>query len=788
MKKPKTVSFRSLADSRDDPGEFQMEDWSKWGRAKLLHHVFLALDNFADAHNGSMPLNKQDADSVVTQVQASWNGEQDGDLDEALVHQVALLAQGTCSPICSFMGGLIAAEALKVTGKFTPCMQYMYYDILECVPKKPLESSQRILNDRFDGQRWLFGAQLQNRLNALSVFVVGAGALGCELLKSLACMGVSCDNDNKGLLSVTDMDHIEKSNLNRQFLFRAHHLGHPKSATACQAVSKMNPQMHIKAHETPVGEDTESTFDGAFWKRQDVVINALDTWSARLYVDSKCVEYGKPLLESGTLGASGHTQIVVPGVTLNFGATRIQKETAVPQCTIHHFPHTIHHTLTWARQQFDQLFVQGPAELCKQYRDAQYLPGLLSRMPQSAQWETMSRLHRVHSFAQNVTPLKCVAEARRMFDAWFQWDIQELLATHPHDALDEDGGPFWAPPRRAPEPIEFDFANAAHLLFVQSAAALLAHRHNVATSGIEEEHELLQMVSRVTMGQEQRQQHTQNDYDESAFETMKRNVGAAAADPVRNDNNVDAFVALNSADFEKDDDSNHHIDFLHAAGMLRAINYGITPIDRLQSKKIAGNIVPAMVTTTAAVTGLVLTQLYHLATNNKDGPPDIETLREANLDLASNLLALGEPQACKVCKTTEHYRAVPEGWTLWDSLDIRLGGAITVLALGKWLGKTYGIKMRAVSSGGVSLFRASDVATREERARMKVLDIYRKLKGQDSIPAHVDKLVLSLLCVDKETGKDVEMPTVYFYFKDDSNADKRKNKKKKKKKKQRKLQ
>lgn len=59
-----------------------------------------------------------------------------------------------------------------------------------------------------------------------------------------------------------------------------------------------------------------------FWDSLDVVFNALDNVNARLYVDSRCVYFNKPLLESGTLGTKCNTQVVLPRMTENYGATR----------------------------------------------------------------------------------------------------------------------------------------------------------------------------------------------------------------------------------------------------------------------------------------------------------------------------------------------------------------------------------------------------------------------------------------------------------------------------------
>ena len=108
----------------------------------------------------------------------------------------------------------------------------------------------------------------------------------------------------------------------------------------------MNPSLNVASLEKRVGAETEATtFTPRFWSDLSFVITALDNVEARLYVDSKCVQYQKAMLESGTQGSKGNTQVVVPGVTVNYGATRDPPEKGIPLCTLHHFPNRIEHTL-----------------------------------------------------------------------------------------------------------------------------------------------------------------------------------------------------------------------------------------------------------------------------------------------------------------------------------------------------------------------------------------------------------------------------------------------------------
>ena len=240
--------------------------------------------------------------------------------------------------------------------------QFFYFDSVESLPTEPLEADDlKPLNSRYDTQISVFGSKLQKKMEDAKVFVVGAGALGCEFLKNLALMGVCCSQ--KGKLTITDDDVIEKSNLTRQFLFRDWNIGQAKSTVAASAAGTINPNLHIEALQNRASPETENVFDDAFWEGLDVVVNALDNVTARMYMDMRCLYFQKPLLESGTLGAKCNTQMVIPHLTENYGASRDPPEKQAPMCTVHSFPHNIDHCLTWARSEFDGLLEKTPNEV-----------------------------------------------------------------------------------------------------------------------------------------------------------------------------------------------------------------------------------------------------------------------------------------------------------------------------------------------------------------------------------------------------------------------------------------
>ena len=195
-----------------------------------------------------------------------------------------------------------------------------------------------------------FGKEFQQKLSQLRGFVVGSGAIGCELLKVFSLMGI-------GNLIVTDMDNIERSNLNRQFLFRPKDVGQPKSKTSAEFVRKyINPEIKIEARTDRVGPETENIFDDNFFEGLDFVANALDNVDARRYMDRRCVLFEMPLLESGTLGAKGNTQVVIPHLTESYSSSQDPPERSIPYCTLQNFPNVIEHCIEWAMDLFKGVF------------------------------------------------------------------------------------------------------------------------------------------------------------------------------------------------------------------------------------------------------------------------------------------------------------------------------------------------------------------------------------------------------------------------------------------------
>lgn len=245
--------------------ELFITDFAKFDRPATLHVAFQALSSFRE-QKGRLPRprNEEDAAELVKLTQG-LKASPDDEIDEKIVKELSYQAAGDIAPMVATIGAFTAQEVLKAcSGKFSPLQQSLYFDSLESLPtdaaKVLTEEECAPQGSRYDGQIAVFGKTFQKKIEGYREFLVGSGAIGCEMLKNWACMGLG--TSDKGIIYITDLDTIEKSNLNRQFLFRPKDLGKFKAEAAAQAVAEMNPDLNgrIKTYQLRVGDDSESTY------------------------------------------------------------------------------------------------------------------------------------------------------------------------------------------------------------------------------------------------------------------------------------------------------------------------------------------------------------------------------------------------------------------------------------------------------------------------------------------------------------------------------------------------
>jgi ubiquitin-activating enzyme E1 len=464
---PTTVTFKpyaaALAGAKADTLVVAADQVS-WGRDEQVTLAFATAHRLLEKYK---TLNTVPFESVLAAAR-DVNGSLNlvDTIDENLLRLLARQYGYPISPMASVIGGIVGQEILKsVSGKFLPVVQFLGISYIESLPPDTTFSLQ---NDRYDPYRVVFGDAELSIIQKLRYFMIGSGAIGCELLKNWAMMGVA--TSAPGDIILTDMDRIEKSNLARQFLFRDRDIGSNKSSAAAAAIRVMNPSTRITAQTNRLDETTRDIYDDAFYLSLDGVCNALDNITARLFSDSLCVHYGKPLLESGTLGPKANFQIVVPGLTDSYGSTSDPDEDEIPACTLHNFPAIIDHCCQWARDFFAGLFEEGPAELAKYLRE----PGYVDDLRKQGNSVAISRLQQfVDALAKPPrTPADCAAWARDLFETLFNKRIQELLHLFPLDHVNDAGQLFWTGSKRPPSPQPFDPANENHAAFVVAAATI----------------------------------------------------------------------------------------------------------------------------------------------------------------------------------------------------------------------------------------------------------------------------------------------------------------------------
>ena len=499
--------------------------------------------------------------------------------DELMIMNMIRYSYYHIVPTCSLIGGYLAQEIIKITGKFSPINQWLFFDLYD----HSFQYNKEIIsnNSRYFYQENIFGKKIQEKLEKLNIFIIGAGAVGCELLKNLSMMGIS---SNGGKITVTDGDSIEISNLNRQFLFSEEDVTFSKSKIACKNIKKMNPKVNIVDLQLIVNDKTLSTFNKEFWESQDFVFSAVDNIDARKYIDKKCYKYNKIFLNCGTLGVRANDNIFIPHKTKMFNQIFIGKNTVTFEpCTLKSFPYKIEHCIEWGKSIFSDFFISRIRQLKHFLEEPKTF---INNMISDVNNVFIEKYINIKQFmiilnAPNKKN-KLIEYGLFNFNKLFNEKIIDLLKSYPLDKKYKDGTPFWSKEKRIPKPLEFLLDDIMCKQFINNFALIYSNCLGIKqiNNNIDD-----------NIGKE-------INYSEFNFENIT----------IENKNNIIEELKsykkdfnVNECEFDKDNDI--HIDFLEALSNLRARNYSISEVEKNKILMLGGKIMAAVPTSTASVVG-----------------------------------------------------------------------------------------------------------------------------------------------------------------------------------------
>ncbi|XP_025154610.1 SUMO-activating enzyme subunit 2 isoform X2 [Harpegnathos saltator] len=402
----------------------------------------------------------------------------------------------------------------------------------------------------------MFREELRDAILRSKVLVVGAGGIGCEILKNLVMSGFAD-------IEIIDLDTIDVSNLNRQFLFQKKHVGKSKASVACETALTFNSDAKVIYYHDSI---TSPDFGLSFFKKFTVVLNALDNRAARNHVNRMCLAADIPLIESGTAGYEGQVELIKKGLSQCYECTPKAAQKTYPGCTIRNTPSEPIHCIVWAKHLFNQLFgEEDPDEDVSPDTADPEATDTAGEVALQAESNDKGNIDRVST---RVWAQSCNYDPEKLFTKLFHDDIKYLLSM---DNL-------WKK-RRPPMPLNWK----------ELPDGVAGCSKDITQPGLKDQQRW--SVSRCG----------------TIFAESVKNLSQALKASQETSPN-------NHLIWDKDDQ--YAMDFVAACANIRAHIFGIAQKTRFDIKSMAGNIIPAIATTNAIIAGLVVLHAFRVLENN----------------------------------------------------------------------------------------------------------------------------------------------------------------------------
>jgi ubiquitin-activating enzyme E1 len=630
---PQTIKFKSLKQNYQTIDAVLADYSLPFTRSNDLHELHVGYSQYLEA-NGETPRAWSNVDfELFKSYIKDW--ETKSEEFKILAKKFCFTLRGDVLPVASIIGAIASHEVVKALGhKYNPIVQWHYMDYYELISDQEVSghkeaSSKRFrTNSKYEGLVNVFGKELLDQIQKTRPFIIGSGAIGCELVKNLGMFGVK-------EMFLTDMDYIEKSNLSRQFLFNDEDIRKSKAQTAAKKIKLMNPDTKVTVFEQKVCKETESIFDSEFHKKVDIYLNALDNQDARNYVDQQAIKYTKPMIDSGTTGAKANVQVVVPHLTETYGSAKDPDDkVGIPICTIKSFPFKQAHTIQWARELFETEFNEIPSKIHKYTKES------LSSATPSEIVSMVKQLYKYRDFTIGRDGYYSVLA--HIFVENFDYGVRELLIKYsdPEKKAEIEG-------KVLPSLLDMGKSSKEMGEFMEYGFNIMNQMFGTSFD--------LSSGDLLTLDP----QSLNIDY-----ERVGETNGWEFADSIIK--RLAPFIK--KTDFEKDDDSLAHVQWLLVASNIRNSQYKIEQANLFDARKIAGNIIPAMITTTALVSGYQILEYIKLIKFNKRGTKpdksDIALYKNRFVNLNTNYIDGITPGQVPTTKLGSL------DFSLWDKLKV----------------------------------------------------------------------------------------------------------------------
>jgi ubiquitin-activating enzyme E1 len=417
------------------------------------------------------------------------------------------------------------------------------------------------------------------------------------------------------------------------------------------------------------------------------------------------------------------------------------KEEIIPMCTLRNRPTKIEHCIGLSKDVFEKLFIQSITNIKKILEDEQQFYSALDKIDDREKlYLTLNIYKNIFYILENPSQYLIIKYAIFIFTYYFKYMvniyIRENSASYSNITSND-----------RPSPIEINLEDNNVVLYFKSFYFIFSNIINfneeldIEKIKTEISNEKINISEEFIDNQKQRQ-----NFNEEISSLKNKQIIQ------------ERINSMKQIDFEKDNDENYHINFILSFSNLRASNFNMEKIEFLNAKKIAGNIIPAIASTTAAVTGISCLQIYILLQTD-----NLRSFRNSDFNLGTGIFDLYIPEEKRFVDdyiNNENIlvkKAIPGEYTAWDKIDI-IGPNKTVRNFVDDFKDKYNVNIDYINYNELTL--ASPIDEDEDELDKTIEELFK-----ENIKLYENTKYIRLEISGNYEGVEVCIPTIKYILK-----------------------